>query len=104
MTSTTSITTTSTVDTLASLVAEVSAVLTGLEAPEFKPKDVREFQSRLNRSIDHWQEGDLGESASSMRDAMKALDEFPESEARDELMALLIRMAQMMELEFEEED
>ena len=95
---------TSAVETLESLVAEVSAVLSGLEAPEFKPKDVREFQNRVNRSIEQWQEGELGQSSVSMRDAMKSLGDFSESEARDDLMTLLIRMAQMMQLEIAEGD
>ena len=101
VTSTTSVTTTSAVETLDSLVAEVGAVLNGLEAPAFKPKDVREFQSRVNRSIEQWQDGKPGEAATSMRDAIDSLDEFPDSDARDDLMALLIGMAQMMELELE---
>lgn len=103
-TSTASTTTTMAPETLETLISEVGAVLSGLGAPEFKPKDIREFQNRVNNSIEHFHQGDLEESAGSMRDAFKSLNEFPESEARDDLMALLIRMAQMMELDFDEGD
>ena len=104
VTSTTGITTTSAVETLESLVADVSALLAGLQAPEFKPKDVRDFQNRVVKSIELFQEGNLEKSATSMGDAMSSLDEFPESQTREDLMAVLIRLAQMMDLEFDEGD
>ena len=92
-TTTTGATTTSFVETLESLVAEVNAVLAGTSASDFKRKDVRDFQSRLMKSIEQWQEGDLKESAKSMEDAMKSVEEFPESQARDDLVPLLVRLA-----------
>ena len=99
VTTTTGATTTSFVETMESLVAEMNAVLAGTSASDFKRKDVREFQSRLMKSIEHWQEGDLKESANSMEDAMKSVEDFPESQARDDLVPLLVRLAEMMELD-----
>ena len=104
VTTTTGATTTSAVETMESLVAEMNAVLAGPAGSDFKRKDVRDFQNRLIKSIEQWQEGDLKESANSMEDAMKSVEEFPESEARDDLVLLLVRLAQIMELELGQGD
>lgn len=101
---TTTVSTTVTEETPASLAAEIGDLLDRLRPPEYKPKDVKEVEDRVYRAIEHWEQDDREESAKSMEDAFKSISRFPESDARDALFALLVRLAEAMGFEVERDD
>jgi serine/threonine-protein kinase len=82
--------------TPASLAAAIGDVLAGLDPPEFKPKDVNEFEDRVNKAIDQWGKGQRDMAAASLEDAFTSLEKLPESEAHDELFDLLSTLAEEM--------
>ena len=98
-TNTTAASTTLAQVTPASLAIEIEDILAALDPPEYKPKDVRQIGDSVSRAIDQWVEGQRETAAKSLEDAFAALDKLPESEAHDELFALLITLTEEMGLE-----
>ena len=90
--------------TPASLAAEISEILATLEPPDYKPKDVREIEDRVNKAIDQWGKGQREMAAKSLEDAFTSLDKLPESEAHDELFVLLTTLTEEMGFTVESED
>jgi len=101
---TTAIATTLAAVTPATLAVEIGDILAGLDPPEYKPKDVREIQDRVTRAVDQWGKGQSEMAASSLEDAFRSLEKLPESEAHDELFALLTSLTEEMGFEFEDDD
>ena len=103
-TSTIAVSTTLPEVTPASLAAEIGEILATLEPPEYKPKDVREIEDRVNKAVDQWSEGEREMAAKSLEDAFASLDKLPESEAHDELFVLLTTLTEEMGFTVENED
>ncbi len=85
-----------------SLAAEISDILASLDPPEYKPKDVREVEDRMNKAIDQWGEGQGEMAAKSLEDAFASLEKLPDSEAHEELFALLTTLTKEMGFEVED--
>ncbi len=98
---TTAATTTLADVTPASLAAAIEVVLAGLDPPEYKPKDIREVQDRVNKAVDEWGKGQREMAAESLEDAFASLEELPESEAHDELFVLLTTLTEEMGFQVE---
>lgn len=86
-----------------SLEAEISAILAGLDPPDYKPKDVREVEERVSEAIDQWEEGQGEAAAQSLEDAFASLEKLPDSEAHDELFDLLSTLTEEMGFEVEDD-
>jgi hypothetical protein len=84
--------------------AEIDRVLAAVGPPDYKPKDVRELQQRIDRSIEQWENDSTERSAEILRDALQSVERFPESATRDELVALVGALAQAMDLEELDDD
>jgi tRNA A-37 threonylcarbamoyl transferase component Bud32 len=102
-TNTTTVSTTLGEGTPAAVAAEISDLLAELEPPDYKPKDVREFEDRVTKAVEQWEEGQDEKAAETLGDAFNTLGKFPESEARDDLLALLIALTEAMGFEIDEE-
>ena len=89
---------TSAVGTPGAIAAEITRVLAGVGPPDYKPKDVRELQQRVDRSIAQWEDGNAEKSAESLQDAFESVERLPASDTRDELLALLTALAGAMEV------
>ena len=79
--------------------AEIGRLLGAVGPPDYKPKDVRELQQRVDRSIDEWENGNEERSAGNLREAFESVDGFPASDTREELVALLNALAEAMAVE-----
>lgn len=79
--------------TPASLATEIGEVLAGLDPPEYKPKDVKELEDRVNKAVDDWGKGQLEMAERSLGDAFTSLEKLPESDAHDELLGLMNTLA-----------
>jgi hypothetical protein len=101
-TSTTSTTSTEATPTL--LAAEISDLLADLEPPRYKPKDVKEVDDRVIKAIDQWEKGQREMATKSLEDAFTSLGRLPESEATEDLFALLVTLAEAMGFDVEDQD
>ena len=90
---------TSAVGTPGAIAAEITRVLAGLGPPDYKPKDVRELQQRVDRSVAEWEDGNAERSAESLQDAFESVERLPASDTRAELLALLTALAGAMDVE-----
>ena len=81
------------------LAGQISDLLGGLQPPDYKPKDVKEVEDRVYRAIDQWENDDSEAALETLNDALARVGEFPESETRDELVALLAELAEAMGLD-----
>ncbi|MGZ5385511.1 MAG: hypothetical protein ACXWH0_16215, partial [Acidimicrobiia bacterium] len=88
----------------ASLAVEIGDILAGLDAPEYKPKDVREIEDRVSKAIDQWGNDQREMAAKSLEDAFISLDKLPESEAHNELFVLLTTLTEEMGFQVESDD
>lgn len=89
--------------TPATLAAEISGILAGLDPPEYKPKDVKELEDRVSKAIDQWEEGEREKATTSLEDAFTSLEKLPDSEAHEELFVLLTTLTEEMGFSVENE-
>ncbi len=82
-----------------SLAAEIGTLLASLGPPDYKPKDVREVDERIEKAVEQWRAGDMEKSAESLEKAFDSIERFPESEARDDLVGLMTALAEEMGFE-----
>jgi hypothetical protein len=85
-----------------SLAVEIGDILAGLDAPEYKPKEVRDIGDHVSKAIDQWGKGQREMAAKSLEDAFTSLEKLPESEAHDELYVLLTTLTEAMGFQVEE--
>ncbi len=104
--STTTTTTTTTIveDSPEGVAAEIAALLNGLEAPQFKPKDVREVDERLDRVMEAWENSDDEELRQELERAFEMVNDLDDSAERDELAELFIHLAELMGFDVERAD
>jgi serine/threonine protein kinase len=97
-TTTTTTTTTTTIveDSPEGVAAAIGALLNGLEAPQFKPKDVREVDERLDRVMEAWENSDDEKLRQELERAFEAVNDLDDSAERDELTELFIHLAELM--------
>jgi serine/threonine protein kinase len=96
--------TTVTETTPASLAAAIGGILAGLDPPEYKPKDLKEVEDRVDRAVDQWGTGQRERAAASLEDAFSSLENLPASDERDELFDLLNTLAEEMGFQVASDD
>ncbi|MET0566704.1 MAG: serine/threonine-protein kinase [Acidimicrobiia bacterium] len=90
-------TTTTTVVTPEVVAGEIGALLAAMNPPEFRNRDVRQVEDRLEQVMEQWAEGDNRDDL--MRELERAFEEvadLEESPERDELTARLIQLSELM--------
>ena len=90
---------TTVLDTPAMVALETKSLLGALEPPQFKPKDVRRVEDRLDKVMEVWERGNGDDLAGEFEKLLDAVADLDESAQRDELTASLIQLAGVMELE-----
>jgi serine/threonine-protein kinase len=88
-------TTTTPVPTPESVAGEIGLLLASLEPPDFKNKDVRRLEDRVEKALEEWQAGDREELRHELERAFEDAGNFEESPERS---LLLERLAQLSEL------
>jgi serine/threonine-protein kinase len=103
-TTTTTIPTTTTVlaDTPESVADDIAGLLAGLEPPEFRPKEVRQVEERLQRVMEEWEDDDRDELRRELERAFEDVADLEPSEQREELTARLVELAELMGFEVEQ--
>ena len=92
-----------TVPESASLTAAITEALADLDPPEYKPKDVKEVEDRVNKAVDQWESGQREMAIESLEDAFISLGKLPDSDERDQLFDLLTMLAEEMGFQVENE-
>ena len=90
---------TTVLDTPAMVALETRSLLGALEPPQFKPKDVRRVEDRLDKVMEVWERGNGDDLAGEFEKLLDAVADLDESAQRDELTASLIQLAGVMGLE-----
>ena len=101
---TTTIPTTTTVlaDTPESLADDIAGLLAGLEPPEFRPREVRQIEERLQRVMEEWEDDDREDLRRELERAFEDVADLEPSEQREELIARLAELAELMGFEVEQ--
>ena len=100
-TSLTSAPTTTPLDTPAMVALDTRSLLGELEPPQFKPKDLRRVEDRLDKVMEVWERGNSDDLEEEFENLLEAVADLDESAQRDELTASLIQLAAVMGLEVE---
>jgi len=95
-TTTTVPTTTTTVVTAESVAGEIGALLGVLSPPEFRPRDIRQVEDRLERVMEEWEGDNRDELTRELERAFEEVADLEESPERDELTARLIQLSELM--------
>ena len=95
-TTTTVPTTTTTVVTAESVAGEIGALLVAMSPPEFRRRDVRQVEDRLERVIEEWNGDNRDELRRELERAFEEVADLDESPERDELTARLVQLSELM--------
>jgi len=95
-TTTTVPTTTTTVVTAESVAGEIGALLGALGPPEFRNRDIRQVEDRLERVMEEWEGDNRDELTRELERAFEEVADLEESPERDELTARLIQLSELM--------
>ena len=95
-TTTTIPSTTTTVDTAESVAGEIGALLALLSPPEFKPREVRQVEDRMEKVMEEWENDNREDLIRELERAFEEVADLEESQERDELTARLIELAELM--------
>jgi hypothetical protein len=101
-TTTIPITTTVLADTPESLADDIAGLLAGLEPPEFRPREVRQIEERLQRVMEEWEDDDREDLRRELERAFEDVADLEPSEQREELTARLAELAELMGFEVEQ--
>ncbi|HKX76481.1 MAG TPA: serine/threonine-protein kinase [Acidimicrobiia bacterium] len=104
-TTTSGSTTTSTVrQSVALILEDIDRHLATMGPPTFRPPDLREIGRHVDEAAQHWQEGDNSKAADQLQKAFDATTKLADTEQRDELVDLLVSLAEAMGFEVEPAD
>ncbi|MGH8947897.1 MAG: hypothetical protein ACRDXF_03475, partial [Acidimicrobiia bacterium] len=95
-TTTTVPTTTTTVVTAESVAGEIGVLLGVLGPPEFRPRDVRQVEDRIDRILEEWASDDREDLSRELERAFEEVADLEESPERDELTDRLIQLSELM--------
>jgi len=95
-------TTTTLADTPESMAEDIAGLLAALGPPEFRPREVRQVEERLQRVMEEWQDDDREELSRELERAFEDVDDLEPSEQREKLTALLVQLAELMGFEVEQ--
>jgi hypothetical protein len=103
-TTTTTIPTTTTVlaETPESLADDIAGLLAGLEPPEFRPREVRQLEERMQQVMEEWEDDDREDLRRELERAFEDVADLEPSEQREELTARLVELAELMGFGVEE--
>ncbi|MGH8951156.1 MAG: serine/threonine-protein kinase [Acidimicrobiia bacterium] len=101
-TTTTIPTTTTTVATAESVAGDIGAILALLAPPEFKPKEVRQVEDRMEKIMEEWENDNREDLIRELERAFEEVADLEESQERDELAARLIELAELMGFEVDQ--
>jgi hypothetical protein len=94
---------TTAVATPVSIASEIRAHLEALEAPTFKPKDVREISDRLDALMEAWSE-DEDNVDKKLGELLAKVENLPESPQREHLEEHVHELADAMGIELYDDD
>jgi len=89
-------TTTTTVVTPEVVAGEIGALLATLSPPEFRRRDVRQVEDRLEQVMEEWQGDNRDELTRELERTFEEVADLEESPERDELTARLIQLSELM--------
>jgi eukaryotic-like serine/threonine-protein kinase len=95
-TTTTIPTTTTTVVTAESVAGEIGGLLAVLGPPEFRPREIRQVEDRIERILEEWANSDREDLIRELERAFEEVGDLEESPERDELTARLIQLSELM--------
>ena len=95
-TTTTVATTTTTVVTAESVAGEIAALLGVLGPPEFRPKEIRQVEDRLEQVMRAWEGDERDELARELERAFEEVADLDESPQREEITARFIQLSELM--------
>jgi eukaryotic-like serine/threonine-protein kinase len=95
-TTTTLPTTTTTVVTAESVASEIGVLLGVLGPPEFRPRDIRQVEDRIQRILEEWENDDRDDLIRELERAFEEVADLEESPEREELTARLIQLSELM--------
>jgi eukaryotic-like serine/threonine-protein kinase len=95
-TTTTIPTTTTTVVTAESVAGEILGLLAVLGPPQFRPRDVRQVEDRIERIMEEWANDDREDLIRELEQAFEDVADLEESPERDELTARLALLSELM--------
>jgi serine/threonine protein kinase len=102
-TTTTTVPTTITlVDTPESVASEIASLLATLQPPQFKPKDVKAVDDRLDSAMEEWETGDRDELIQELERVFEAVGDLETSQERVELTDQLVHLAELMGFDVEQ--
>ena len=103
-TTTTIPTTTTTLDAAESVAGEIGALLATLAPPEFKPKEVRQVEDRLEKVMEEWENDNRERLIRELEHAFEEVADLEESQERDELTNRWIELAELMGFQVDQVD
>jgi hypothetical protein len=95
-------TTTTLADSPESVASEIVSLLATLQPPEFKPKDVRSVDDRLDSVMKEWETGDRDRLIRELERAFETVGDLGNSPERDELTEQLVSLAELMGFDVEQ--
>jgi eukaryotic-like serine/threonine-protein kinase len=95
-TTTTIPTTTTTVVTAESVASEIGVLLGMLGPPEFRPRDIRQVEDRIDRILEEWENDNREDLIRELERAFEEVADLEESPEREELTARLIQLSELM--------
>jgi lipoate-protein ligase A len=90
------------VDTPESVASGIGSLLATLQPPQFKPKDVRAVDDRLDSVMEEWETGDRDDLIQELERAFEAVGDLGNSPERDELTEQLVHLAELMGFDVEQ--
>jgi hypothetical protein len=75
---------------------EISALLAAMSPPEFRQRDVRQVEDRLERVMEEWEGDNRDELRRELERAFEEVADLDESPEREELTARLIQLSELM--------
>lgn len=94
--------TTTVLDSPESVAIEIENLLAALQAPQFKPKDVRQVEDRLDRVMEEWERDNRDDLKGELERSFDAVGALDKSAQRDQLTEWFIQLAELMGVEVDQ--
>jgi hypothetical protein len=78
----------------ASIAMAITDVLSGMGPPEFKPKETRDIEEKLDEVLERAGDDDREKLADGLEKAFEEVEDLDESSERDQLQELFVRLAE----------
>ncbi len=84
--------------------ADIDAHLATLDAPTYKPRDVRKVDAEAEEAVADWADGKREDAADHLQEAFDTTLTFPDTDARETLVELLTVLAEAMGFDVKRSD